>query len=187
MPHKRNPIKSRADHRPRSRPAWKCPGAVVEDVALWHERDISHSSVERVILPDWTTLLDHMQRRALALVRGMVVDSERMRSNLDLAYGALFSQRVLLGAGRERADARRCLPGGPAARAAGDRRAHAAARTARRRSRRAPAWTSTRSSITRRSCATPTRSSSAWTRSFRPPSRRWRASPDAGESVVPSA
>jgi adenylosuccinate lyase len=64
---------------------------------LWHERDISHSSVERIILPDSTTLLDHMQRRMLSLVRGMVIDQARMRENLDLTYGALFSQRLLLG------------------------------------------------------------------------------------------
>jgi adenylosuccinate lyase len=70
--------------------------AALENVALWHERDISHSSVERIILPDSTTLLDHMQRRALGLVRGMVIDSERMRENLGLTYGALFSQRLLL-------------------------------------------------------------------------------------------
>ena len=70
--------------------------AALENVALWHERDISHSSVERVILPDSTSLLDHMQRRVIALVEGMVVDAERMRENLELTYGALFSQRVLL-------------------------------------------------------------------------------------------
>jgi adenylosuccinate lyase len=68
----------------------------VEDVALWHERDISHSSVERIILPDSTTLLDHMQRRTLGLIEGMVVDTGRMRENLELTFGALFSQRVLL-------------------------------------------------------------------------------------------
>jgi adenylosuccinate lyase len=70
--------------------------AALENVALWHERDISHSSVERIILPDSTTLLDHMQRRAIALVEGMVVNAERMRENLELTQGALFSQRVLL-------------------------------------------------------------------------------------------
>ena len=70
--------------------------AALEDVALWHERDISHSSVERVILPDSTILLDHMQRRVLSLVEGMVVDADRMRENLELTHGALFSQRVLL-------------------------------------------------------------------------------------------
>ena len=95
MPHKRNPIKSE-QITGLARVLRGNAQAGVEDVALWHERDISHSSVERVILPDSTTLLDHMQRRALALVRGMVVDSDRMRANLDLTYGALFSQRVLL-------------------------------------------------------------------------------------------
>jgi adenylosuccinate lyase len=70
--------------------------AGLEDVALWHERDISHSSVERIILPDSTILLDHLQRRMIRLVEQMVVNAERMRSNLELTRGALFSQRVLL-------------------------------------------------------------------------------------------
>jgi adenylosuccinate lyase len=95
MPHKRNPIKSEQivglERILRGNAL-----AALEDVALWHERDISHSSVERVILPDSTILLDHMQRRALALVEGMVVDADRMRENLELTHGALFSQRVLL-------------------------------------------------------------------------------------------
>jgi adenylosuccinate lyase len=95
MPHKRNPIKSE-QITGLARVLRGNAQAAVEDVALWHERDISHSSVERVILPDSTILLDHLQRRALALVKGMVVDTERMRSNLDLTCGALFSQRVLL-------------------------------------------------------------------------------------------
>jgi adenylosuccinate lyase len=95
MPHKRNPIKSeqitglarllRADAQ-----------AGLENVALWHERDISHSSVERVILPDATILLDYLQHATIALVEGMTVDGERMRQNLELTHGALFSQRVLL-------------------------------------------------------------------------------------------
>jgi adenylosuccinate lyase len=95
MPHKRNPIKSEQV----SGLARVLRGnalAAMEDVALWHERDISHSSVERVILPDSTILLDHMQRRMIALVEEMVVDEARMRANLDLTCGALFSQRVLL-------------------------------------------------------------------------------------------
>ncbi|MDX6679351.1 MAG: adenylosuccinate lyase, partial [Solirubrobacteraceae bacterium] len=62
----------------------------------WHERDISHSGVERVILPDSTVLLDYLQHLAIRVVRGMVVHADRMRSNLDLTCGALFSQRVLL-------------------------------------------------------------------------------------------
>jgi len=95
MPHKRNPIKSEQVVG-LARVLRGNALAALEDVALWHERDISHSSVERIILPDSTTLLDHMQRRVLALVEGMVVDAERMRENLELTHGALFSQRVLL-------------------------------------------------------------------------------------------
>jgi adenylosuccinate lyase len=111
MPHKRNPIKSEQV----SGLARVLRGnalAALENVALWHERDISHSSVERVILPDSTTLLDHMQRRVLGLVRGMVVDPERMRVNLELTCGALFSQRVLLalvGSGLSRDEAYRIV------------------------------------------------------------------------------
>ena len=70
--------------------------AAVENVALWHERDISHSGVERVILPDSTILLDYLQHLALRVVRGLVVHPERMRANLELTHGALYSQRVLL-------------------------------------------------------------------------------------------
>jgi adenylosuccinate lyase len=95
MPHKRNPIKSEQVVG-LARVLRGNALAALEDVALWHERDISHSSVERVILPDSTILLDHMQRRVLALVEGMVVDAVRMRENLELTHGALFSQRLLL-------------------------------------------------------------------------------------------
>ncbi len=95
MPHKRNPIKSE-QIAGLARVLRGNALAALEDVTLWHERDISHSSVERIILPDSTTLLDHMQRRTIELVEGMVVNAERMRSNLELTYGALFSQRVLL-------------------------------------------------------------------------------------------
>jgi adenylosuccinate lyase len=95
MPHKRNPIKSE-QVAGLARVLRGNAQAAVENVALWHERDISHSSVERIILPDSTILLDHVQRRMIALVEGMVVDAERMRSNLEITHGALFSQRVLL-------------------------------------------------------------------------------------------
>jgi adenylosuccinate lyase len=95
MPHKRNPIKSE-QVAGLARVLRGNAIAALEDVALWHERDISHSSVERVIIPDSTILLDHIQRRMLALVEGMVVDAARMRENLELTSGALFSQRVLL-------------------------------------------------------------------------------------------
>jgi adenylosuccinate lyase len=96
MPHKRNPIKSEQVSG-LARVLRANAQAGFENVALWHERDISHSSVERIILPDSTTLLDHLQRRMLSLVRGMVVDQGRMLANLDLTCGALFSQRLLLG------------------------------------------------------------------------------------------
>jgi adenylosuccinate lyase len=111
MPHKRNPIKSEQIDG-LARVLRGNAMAALENVALWHERDISHSSVERIILPDSTTLLDHMQRRALGLVRGMVVDAGRMRENLGLTYGGLFSQRLLLalvGRGMLRDDAYRVV------------------------------------------------------------------------------
>jgi adenylosuccinate lyase len=111
MPHKRNPIKSE-QVTGLARILRGNAQAALENVALWHERDISHSSVERVILPDSTILLDHMQRRVLNLVEGMVVDAQRMRENLELTHGALFSQRVLLalvGRGMTRDDAYRIV------------------------------------------------------------------------------
>jgi adenylosuccinate lyase len=111
MPHKRNPIKSE-QIAGLARVLRANAQAGLEDVALWHERDISHSSVERIILPDSTKLLDHLQRRARALVQGMVVDADRMRHNLELTHGALFSQRVLLAlveAGVARDDAYRIV------------------------------------------------------------------------------
>jgi adenylosuccinate lyase len=95
MPHKRNPIKSEQISG-LARVLRGNAQAGLEDVALWHERDISHSSVERVILPDSTILLDYLQHRTIALVEGMKVNEQRMCENLELTYGALFSQRVLL-------------------------------------------------------------------------------------------
>jgi len=95
MPHKRNPIKSE-QLSGLARVLRGNAQAALENVALWHERDISHSSVERVILPDSTILIDHMQRSAIRLVQGLVVDEQRMRENLGMTCGALFSQRVLL-------------------------------------------------------------------------------------------
>jgi adenylosuccinate lyase len=95
MPHKRNPIKAEQISG-LARVLRGNAQAALEDVALWHERDISHSSVERVILPDSTILLDYLQHRAIALVSGMTVDENRMLDNLALTHGALFSQRVLL-------------------------------------------------------------------------------------------
>jgi adenylosuccinate lyase len=111
MPHKRNPIKSE-QVTGLARVLRGNAQAALENVALWHERDISHSSVERIILPDSTSLIDHLQRRVIALVQGMVVNSERMRENLGLTYGALFSQRLLLAlvqSGQTRDDAYRVV------------------------------------------------------------------------------
>ena len=95
MPHKRNPIITERITG-LARVLRGNATAAVENVALWHERDISHSGAERVILPDSTILLDYLQHLALRVVRGLVVHSDRMRANLDLTHGALYSQRVLL-------------------------------------------------------------------------------------------
>jgi adenylosuccinate lyase len=70
--------------------------AAYENIALWHERDISHSSVERVILPDSFIALDHMLRRFTRIVRGMVVYPDRMLENLGRSRGVVFSGTVLL-------------------------------------------------------------------------------------------
>src|SRR5881397_1826693 len=70
--------------------------AALENVALWHERDISHSSVERVILPDSTLLVDYMLHLMIRIIEGLRVYPERMRENLERSYGLMFSQRVLL-------------------------------------------------------------------------------------------
>jgi adenylosuccinate lyase len=95
MPHKRNPITTeRVTGLARVLRGYA--QAALEDVALWHERDISHSGAERVILPDATILLDYMQHLVLRVVAGMTVHGDRMLANLELTCGALFSQRVLL-------------------------------------------------------------------------------------------
>jgi adenylosuccinate lyase len=95
MPHKRNPIVSeRITGIARLLRGYAQTG--LENVALWHERDISHSSVERVSLPDATILLDYAQHLAIRVVDGMTVHTDRMRANLEATSGALFSQRALL-------------------------------------------------------------------------------------------
>jgi adenylosuccinate lyase len=94
MPHKRNPILAeRVCGLARVLRGYSQAG--VENVALWHERDISHSGAERVILPDGTILLDYMQHLGSRIVNGMTVHADRMRENLELTSGALFSQRAL--------------------------------------------------------------------------------------------
>ena len=95
MPHKRNPILSEnLSGLARLLRGYALPA--LEDVALWHERDISHSSVERMIAPDATTTLAFMQDRAKALVDGLVVYPERLRENLDRTGGLFFSEALLL-------------------------------------------------------------------------------------------
>ena len=105
MPHKRNPIGCE-QITGLARLVRGNAMAALENVALWHERDISHSSVERVIVPDSFCALDHMVRRFTRIVGGLVVYSERMRDNLERSRGVVFSGTVLLelasrGASRE--------------------------------------------------------------------------------------
>jgi adenylosuccinate lyase len=95
MPHKRNPIGCEQIVG-LARLIRGNAHAALENVALWHERDISHSSVERVILPDSFIALDHMLRRFTRIVRGMAVNVDRMRENLNRSRGVVFSGTVLL-------------------------------------------------------------------------------------------
>ena len=94
MPHKRNPVTSRADLRSGARGAVQRSGCL-ENIALWHERDISHSSVERVILPDSCILTDYLIAKTAWLVRDMRVNPNFMRRNLDLTKGLVFSGQLL--------------------------------------------------------------------------------------------
>jgi adenylosuccinate lyase len=94
MPHKRNPIRTeRITGLARVLRGYAQAG--LENVALWHERDISHSGAERVILPDSTIGLDYIQNLATGVVEEMTIREDRMRENLELTHGALFSQRAL--------------------------------------------------------------------------------------------
>jgi len=95
MPHKKNPILSE-NLTGLARLLRSYAQAGMEDVALWHERDISHSSVERVAMPDATILADFMTARATGLVKGLVVHERRMKANLDRSGGLYFSEAVLL-------------------------------------------------------------------------------------------
>jgi adenylosuccinate lyase len=111
MPHKRNPVRSeRVAGLARLLRAYAL--AALENQALWHERDISHSSVERVALPDSFLLADFMIAESTALLEGLVVNAARMRANLESGGGLVFSQRVLLaltGAGMNRDEAYRVV------------------------------------------------------------------------------
>jgi adenylosuccinate lyase len=95
MPHKRNPIVSE-NLCGLARVVRANSLAAMENVALWHERDISHSSVERVIMPDSTILIDYMLARVTDLIKHLVVYPDRMRRNLELTGGLVYSQRLLL-------------------------------------------------------------------------------------------
>ena len=95
MPHKRNPVLSE-NISGLSRLVRSYALAALEDVALWHERDISHSSVERVIAPDATIVLDFMLGRFTGLMDKLVVYPDRMLANLNMTHGVIFSQMVLL-------------------------------------------------------------------------------------------
>ena len=95
MPHKRNPVGAE-QVTGLARLLRGNAVAAMENVPLWHERDISHSSVERVIVPDSFLALDHMLRRMTKIVSGMAVNTDRMRRNLEMTRGLVFSGRLLL-------------------------------------------------------------------------------------------
>jgi adenylosuccinate lyase len=95
MPHKKNPI-SAENICGAARMLRAYSQAALENVALWHERDISHSSVERIIFPDAFILADYATHRMAILIEGLEVHKKRMQENIDLAQGQLFSSQVLL-------------------------------------------------------------------------------------------
>ncbi|MBC7326211.1 MAG: adenylosuccinate lyase, partial [Moorella sp. (in: Bacteria)] len=95
MPHKRNPIMCERVAG-LARVLRGNALAAMENVALWHERDITHSSVERVIIPDSTILLDYMLVKFTEIIAGLNVYPENMRRNLEATHGLIFSQRLLL-------------------------------------------------------------------------------------------
>lgn len=111
MPHKKNPILSE-NLSGLARLVRGYGLSAMENIPLWHERDISHSSVERVILPDATILVDFMLHRFTGLIGGLVVNAERMRENMEITGGSTFSQKLLLAlvdAGVSREDAYRVV------------------------------------------------------------------------------
>jgi len=113
MPHKRNPVTCEQICG-LARVVRSNAQAAFENIALWHERDISHSSVERIILPDTTTAVDYMLSRTVWLISGMRVSPARMRRNLDLTQGLVFSGQLLLdltAAGMLREEAYRLVQG----------------------------------------------------------------------------
>jgi len=111
MPHKRNPVTSEQICG-LARMVRSNAQAAFENVALWHERDISHSSVERIIFPDSTILIDYLLAKTTWLIRGLRVNADRMRRNLDETRGLVFSGQLLLdlaAAGMSREEAYRLV------------------------------------------------------------------------------
>jgi adenylosuccinate lyase len=111
MPHKRNPVAAERICG-LARVVRSAAHVGLENVPLWHERDISHSSAERIVIPDAFLALDYMLDRFAWLLEGLVVRADRMRRNIDASHGLFFSQRVLLAlvdAGLERAEAYRLV------------------------------------------------------------------------------
>ena len=95
MPHKKNPVGSE-NISGLARLVRAHSMAAMENIALWHERDISHSSVERIIAPDSTILVDYMIHRLMNIIKGLVVHPDRMMKNLEMMKGLIFSQQILI-------------------------------------------------------------------------------------------
>ena len=178
MPHKRNPILTeRITGLARVLRGYAQVG--FENVALWHERDISHSGAERVVLPDATIGLDYMQHLGTRVASDMTVRPERMRENLELTHGALFSQRALtalVDSGMTRDDAYRIVQ--EAAQAAWDTGTHFRELLAEK----APDSTWTRCSTTGRTSRTSPRCWPGWTRWTSCAAREWRRFPWQGRA-----
>ena len=100
MPHKRNPIASE-NLSGLARLVRSNASAAMDNVALWHERDISHSSVERIIIPDTTILIDYMLTRLCGVIKNLLVYPEKMNQNLNITKGLIFSQQILLALARK--------------------------------------------------------------------------------------
>ena len=171
MPHKRNPILSeRLCGLARVLRGYL--GAGLEDVALWHERDISHSSVERVVLPDASMLTLYMLQKATGLVEGLVIHPERALATLtDGSHGLVFSQSVLLALVSGGLEPRRGLPHRPARRPGGVGRGPTVPPGARRgpRGHPAPGGTRRAPSTSPVPCATSTGSPTPWRSSHHDP------------------
>ena len=164
MPHKRNPILSeRLCGLARVLRGYLSAG--LEDVALWHERDISHSSVERVVLPDASMLTLYMLQKARGLVEGLVIHPERALATLtEGSHGLVFSQSRPAGPGQRRPEPGRRLPHRAARRPGGVGRATGRSARSSTRTPRSPCRPrrSTRPSTSPAPCAMSTDSPTPW-------------------------